>query len=40
MLRKYYIVKDDSDIFVALFTNLEDCLEFIEPPLHYDEIRI
>ena len=39
----FYIVKNDENRFVALFTNLEDCKDFIdnkrlEEYLKYDEV--
>ena len=38
--KRYYIVKDECDRLIAVFTNLEDCVNFIEPPLYYDEVVI
>ena len=39
--KRYYIVKDDCDRLVAIFTDLNDCLEFIDAATqHYDEVVI
>lgn len=38
--RRFYVVKDECDRLVAVFTDKDDCLEFVEPPLYYDEVVI
>lgn len=37
---RFFIVKDECDRLVAIFVNRDDCLDFVEPPLYYDEIEI
>ena len=41
-MRRYYIVKDDSDYLVAIFTNKDDCEDFIDGnySLYYAEVVI
>lgn len=38
--KRYYIVRDECDRLIAIFVDLDDCLNFVEPPLYYTELVI
>ena len=35
MSKRFYIVKDAEDNFIALFSNYEDCMEFMDCKFDY-----